>query len=130
MYKKIGVYSLASLFIFNFLFSTLALADGVKAYEQMNAGKAIMIDIREKDEIKSGMIKGALWLPLSELNKNPTHAIKRLKAMMKDKELFLYCRSGNRVKSFITTIDKKGIKGQNLGGYEDLVSKGLPKQNP
>ncbi len=128
--KTINFYSLSILFIFNFFFCNMARADEIKVYEQMTAGKAIVIDIREKDEIKSGMIKGALWLPLSELNKNPAHAIKKLKAMMKDKELFLYCRSGNRVKSFISTIDKKGIKGQNLGGYEDLVSKGLPKQSP
>lgn len=119
---------LIGLFLLNFFISNHSLADEVKAFEQMNAGKAVLLDIREEEEIKSGMIKGALWLPLSELNKNPTTAIKKLKEMVKGKDLYLYCRSGNRVKTFISKINDEGMKGENLGGYEDLISKGIPKK--
>ncbi len=118
-----------------FLLSIFALpvfseVSGLQAYELMTAKKAVMLDIREKDEIKEGMIKGANWLPLSELNSNPTATVKNLKNLMKDKELYIYCRSGRRADAFISQIKADGIKGLNLGGYNDLVSKGLPSQKP
>jgi rhodanese-related sulfurtransferase len=116
--------------IFNFFFRNLAQADGLKAYELMTAGKAVMLDIREKDEIKDGIIKGATWLPLSELTSQPEATVKKLKGLIKDKELYIYCRSGRRADAFIGQVKTDGIKALNLGGYSDLVSKGLPSQIP
>lgn len=116
---------LLSLFVFNFLFLGLAQAD-VRFYEVVKSDRAILLDIREEDEIKSGMIKGASWLPLSSLNKNPVETIRKLKRIIKDKDLYIYCRSGRRVEAFISQVQNDGIKGTNVGGYEDLISQGLP----
>jgi rhodanese-related sulfurtransferase len=116
--------------LFIFALPVFSEVSGLQAYELMTAKKAVMLDIREKDEIKEGMIKGATWLPLSELNSNPTATVKNLKNLMKDKELYIYCRSGRRADAFISQIKGDGIKGLNLGGYSDLVSKGLPSQIP
>ncbi|HLW55930.1 MAG TPA: rhodanese-like domain-containing protein [Bacteriovoracaceae bacterium] len=116
---------LLSLLVFNFLFLGLAQAD-VRFYEEVRADKAILLDIREADEIKSGMIKGASWLPLSSLNKNPVETIRKLRNIVKNKDLYIYCRSGRRAEAFISQVQNDGIKGINVGGYEDLVSQGLP----
>ena len=114
------------LLLLNFFSTNLSLASDVKIYEEMISGKAVILDVREKDEIKSGMIKGATWLPLSSLKTNPTETIKKLKQIVKNKDLYIYCRSGQRAKTFITQVSAEGIKGINVGGYIDLVSQGLP----
>jgi rhodanese-related sulfurtransferase len=131
--KKIinfAIYPLMGFLIFNLFFRNMAQADGIKAYELVTVGKAVMVDVREKDEIKDGIIKGAQWLPLSALKANPTLSINKLKNLMKNKELYIYCRSGARANTFLAQIKDDGIQGLNLGGYNDLVSKGLPSQIP
>ena len=124
------MYPLMGFLIFNFFLKNIAQADGLKAYELMSAGKAVIIDVREKDEVKDGMIKGAQWIPLSDLKEKPEATVKHLKSILKDKELYAYCRSGNRSGKFLDQLKHLGIKGKNLGGYNDLVSKGLPTQIP
>ena len=124
------MYPLMGFLIFNLFFRNMAQADGLKAYELMTAGKAVILDVREKDEIKDGMIKGATWIPLSDLSSKPDETIKALKTTLKDKELYVYCRSGNRSGKFINQIKDSGIKGINIGGYSDLIEKGLLAQTP
>lgn len=123
-------YPLIGLLAINFFFLNSSLANGLKAYDELKAGNAIFLDIREKDEIKTGIIKGASWLPLSNLNSNPIETIQKLKNLLKDKGLYIYCRSGKRAEAFIGQIKDHGIKGKNLGGYDDLISLGLPSEIP
>ena len=59
-------YFLTALFLLNFFGSNKTMADEAQAYDQMKAGKAVLLDIREEEEIKSGMIKGALCHPLGD----------------------------------------------------------------
>jgi rhodanese-related sulfurtransferase len=129
-FLNLAFYPLLAILVFNFFFKGTAEANGSQAYEQLLAGKAVFLDIREKDEVASGMIKGAQWLPLSTLKGDPTTTMRKLKDLMKEKELYVYCRSGRRADSFLTEVKSHGIKGLNLGGYEDLVTQGLPSQKP
>lgn len=61
----------------------------------------ILIDVREPNEFKSGYIPGAKNIPLSEFNR-------RLAEIPKDRELFLYCRSGMRSKTAARILGKNG----------------------
>lgn len=94
--------------------STLPKISPEKAYQMASNDEAIIIDVREKDEIEQGMIDGAEWLPLSKIEKND------FSLNHKDKTLYLYCRTGKRAQKVKDILDRKGFKTQNLGGYETL----------
>lgn len=102
------------------LFSFIVLAaDPKSAYEKVKEGKAVIIDVREADEIKEGMIDKALWFPLSKI-KSDKNWKNDFEKMANGKEIFLYCRSGRRSEMAKESLSKNGIKSENIGGYEDL----------
>lgn len=65
------------------------------------------------------MIDKAVWFPLSKM-KNDKNWKSEFEKMVKDKEIFLYCRSGRRSEIEKEILSKNGIKSENIGGYEDL----------
>ena len=65
------------------------------AYPKIQAGEAVLIDVREPDEWKSGVAAPAQLLPLSDLQGERRRWAPFL-AANKDKELILYCASGIR----------------------------------
>jgi len=81
--------------------------------------KAILIDVREAEEIAHGMLKGAKSYPLSKMKNNPQWS-EEIKKMSGDKKIFLYCRSGGRAGKVQDMLKEKGIKSQNIGGYMTL----------
>lgn len=108
------------------LFSTIACQatspeKAKEAYLMVQAGKAVFIDVREEDEIKSGMIDKAAWIPLSKIQADENWKEEFLK-ITKDKKIFLYCRSGSRSGKVKIILEDKGILSENLGGYEALKS--------
>ncbi len=129
--KKISNYlyiGLLGFFIFNFFFKNQAEADAKKSYENYKAGKAIFIDVREEAEVKDGMIKGALWIPLSKLEADPIKETKRIKQLTAEKEIFIYCRSGSRSGRAQSLLKEAGVSSVNMGGYSGLVNESLPIQ--
>nr|BCJ78215.1 hypothetical protein [Niallia circulans] len=65
---------------------TLSEADFRKDLQQ---SRGLLLDVREPHEYKSGHIPGAKNIPLSRLSRT-------LSDIPKDRDLFLYCRSGMR----------------------------------
>ncbi|MDG2395280.1 rhodanese-like domain-containing protein [Candidatus Thioglobus sp.] len=63
--------------------------DTTAATELMDDDNLIVLDVREKKELKSGYIKGSTHIPLSDV-KN------KLDKLDKDKSILVYCRSGSR----------------------------------
>jgi rhodanese-related sulfurtransferase len=88
--------------------------------------EAVLIDVREKDEIQSGMLKGAKWFPMSKIDNNENWK-KELSSITEGKKIFVYCRSGNRSGKLVNLLKQKGIESENIGGYEALKAK-LPSQ--
>jgi rhodanese-related sulfurtransferase len=129
-FLNLAFYPVLGILIFNFFFRDFAQASGALAYEKLSKGEAIILDVREKDEVSNGMIKGAEWIPLSALKSDPKNTITKLKKLISQKELYIYCRSGARANTFFKDIKEHGIEGKNLGGYSDLVAKGLPSEAP
>ncbi|MGE3608341.1 MAG: rhodanese-like domain-containing protein [Bacteriovoracaceae bacterium] len=118
----------AIVLVFNLFFKSYAAADPQKAYDELTTGKAIFLDVREKDEVEQGMIKGALWFPLSDLSSNKADTIKKIKETSAGKFIYVYCRSGRRADKYISEISAEGLTATNLGGFEDLVKAKLPTQ--
>jgi rhodanese-related sulfurtransferase len=115
---------------FTIFIKNKAEADAKSSYAVVQSGQAVLLDVREEAEVKDGMIKGALWYPLSKIEANTTEELVRLKELTKGKEVYVYCRSGGRAGKVKTYLEKVGVKSLNLGGYSSLVSEQLPTQSP
>ncbi|GHA81555.1 rhodanese-like domain-containing protein [Pontibacter akesuensis] len=76
-----------------------------------SAAKAELLDVRTADEFAGGSIKGAKNLDVSS-----SQFQQALKTMDKDKEYFVFCRSGNRSGSACDIMSKEGFKAHNLAG--------------
>ncbi|GAA4301564.1 rhodanese-like domain-containing protein [Nibribacter koreensis] len=80
-----------------------------KAYTK--AGKAELLDVRTPGEFASGTIPGAKNLDV--MSSEFKTALDRLD---KDKEYFVFCRSGTRSGSACQLMAEKGLKAYNLQG--------------
>ena len=65
-----------------------------EAHERAQRGQGVIVDVREDEELAQAAVPGAVHIPLGQL-----HA--RAGELPRDKELLLFCRSGNR-SSFAT----------------------------
>jgi phage shock protein E len=90
--------------------------------------KAILIDVRELTEWKEGHVKGAVLLPISELNKKVDEA--KIQELVKDKKTIIYCHcgAGRRALKAGEMLEKLGYDVRPLKpGYFDLVEAGFEK---
>ena len=72
---------------------------------------AILVDVREDDEFRSGHIPGAVSIPLSRINTI---------SLPKDAPLFLYCLRGTRSKQAVGKLKAMGY--QNVKSIGGIVS--------
>lgn len=89
------------------------------AYDMVIEGKAVMIDVREKEEVDEGMVDEAVWFPKSKIDTDPNWPEDFL-VLTEAKEIFLYCRSGRRSEEVRKVLKINGIESVNLGGYNQL----------
>ena len=79
---------------------------------------AIVVDVRTATEFKAKHIKGAINLPIQELHNSYVR-------LPKDKEIVVYCRSGNRSASATTLLLQHGYTVYDVatqGDWERDVS--------
>ena len=100
--------------------------DPQTAFKLHSEGKATLIDVRESDETASAMAKGAIWLPLSKVQRDGKDQEKLLSQLSKDKIMVVYCRSGQRAEVFIKILREKGYKAENMGGFSEWEKANLP----
>jgi rhodanese-related sulfurtransferase len=74
-----------------------------------NSSDAIILDVREKDEVAAGMIPGAKHLPLGELQT-------RMPELDKNTEYIIVCRSGNRSGLATHLLNAAGYNAVNMVG--------------
>ncbi|WP_078549454.1 rhodanese-like domain-containing protein [Litchfieldia alkalitelluris] len=78
--------------------------------ELLSDGKALkLLDVREVDEVKTGMIPGAIHIPLGLLEF-------RMHELDKSKEYTLVCRSGGRSGRACQFLDSQGFSVINMTG--------------
>jgi len=71
-----------------------------------------LIDVRESNELKQGMIPGSIHIPLDDLRQ-------RLSELPKDKPIYITCQLGMRGYLASRTLTENGFKAINLdGGYK------------
>src|SRR5690606_24670914 len=99
-----------------------SLGDGGKmkpaeAYQLMKDGKAILVDVREEDELKaSGIAEGAQWMPLSQFEERSQEWEEFQNSLPKDKKIVFYCHSGGRSGRIAEYLRQEGYDTANAGG--------------
>ena len=88
-------------------------------------GKAVLLDVREKDEWDDGHLKDAKFLPLSAL-KGGAKAEDVAKVAPKDKVVYLHCGSGVRALKAADELKKPGYDVRPLKpGFKDFLKAGF-----
>lgn len=95
-----------------------------ESMELFTQKKAIIVDVRETDELKNGMVKDAMIMPLSLLNTDAFEEI--VKSLPSDKDLIIYCRSGRRSNVMGIELEKRGYQVWNMGAFSAWRDAGLP----
>jgi len=87
--------------------------------------KAVLVDVREKSEWDQGHVKGAVFLPLSDLRRGVDEAaIKR--ALPKEKIVYTHCVAGIRSVTAGNILEKLGYEVRCLKpGYKELIQAGF-----
>ncbi len=100
--------------------SQLNAADAVR---MMNNDKTAVVDTREASEFAAGHIKDAVNVPMSVLKKRINELEK-----YKNKDVLVYCRSGNRSNHACKLLRKDGFENvHNLaGGIMGWTNANLP----
>lgn len=97
-----------------------------EAWEEARQQRAIIVDVREDEELAEISVPGAIHIPLGQL---PA----RLTSIPRGKPVYFLCRSGNR-SSYATELYRQrvGPDAANIrGGILDWYERGLPSSlNP
>ena len=100
----------------------------LQAAAEIEASRAVLIDVRSPDEWRSGVAGPAALLPLGDLQGQRRQWAPFL-AEHKDKTLILYCASGIRSGRAALLLRKEGFKTANLGAFSRWRQAGLPTRS-
>ncbi len=82
------------------------------ALQLINHKDALVLDVREESEYKSGHVLNAKWIPLGKLKERMSELDK-----YKDQPMVVVCRSGNRSGTACYLLGKQGFtQAYNLAG--------------
>lgn len=97
-----------------------------EAAQRVADGAAVLIDVREPGEwVSTGVAEPAVLLSLSDLRGDRV-TWKAFLEKNKNKELILYCRSGNRSGIAAGILEKEGFQVANAGGFRHWKSAKMP----
>lgn len=98
-----------------------AAIDVDEARRRLDAGEALLVDVREPDEWRAGHVAGATHIPLGSI-------ASRASALPKDREILLICRTGNRSAMAQERLAQAGFRNvTNVeGGMTAWVEQGYP----
>ena len=89
-----------------------------------NGQDYIILDVRTPDEFNEGHIKGAILIPVNELEN-------RLDELAENKPIIVYCKSGGRSRTAASIlVENSFTRIYNMtGGILDWIDKGYPTVN-
>lgn len=76
----------------------------------------VLLDVRTKQEWQEEHIKSAYHLPLNSLL-----GLEKL-PFDKEKQIYVFCKSGNRAEKAVGFLKEKGFNAFNAGGLNDIKS--------
>jgi rhodanese-related sulfurtransferase len=99
--------------------------------KNLNEKKAVLVDVREKDEWDEGHIQGAIRVSLSDLEqgaKDEAFLAALAKKLSKEKIVYCHCRTGRRALAAGKILSKVGYDTRPLkAGYDGLIEAGFEK---
>ena len=96
----------------------------------VDAGKAVLIDVRSKKEWDRGHLKVAKFLPVTRLDDGVPEA-ELIQLMPKGKTIYLHCMGPGRCVMAEEKLTKLGYKVRAVpAGYEKLAEAGFEKVEP
>jgi len=113
--------------MFGFFGKAAEQISGVDAVSQAKAGKLVLLDVRDAQELaQTGRAKGALHIPLILLNMQADPASPECNAKLNiDKPIAIYCATGARSGMAARHLTKMGYKTvYNLGGLGNWANAG------
>ena len=126
--QTVGIAVFCALTLVVSVFAAEHTKDSLKVVkENVDAKKAVLVDVREKSEWDKGHIEGAVFLPLSELQAGvePKSLAEKLP---KGKIVYTHCVVGKRSVTGGNILEKQGYDVRPLkAGYEELLQAGFKK---
>ena len=97
------------------------------ARTELEAGRAILIDVREPDEHATGVAKGAQLLPMRQLGARLAEI-----PSASDKPVLLICNTQNRSSATLSALRERGYKNLRFvqGGMSEWNRRGWPLVKP
>lgn len=93
---------------------------------QVRSGAAVLVDVREENEVGDGMASPARWMPLSRMNPGDLIWMSFLNGINRKTLVIFYCRSGKRSEQAARKLSALGYSTANMGSYSSWVEAGLP----
>lgn len=94
--------------------------------KNIDQGKAVLLDVRERSEWDAGHVQGAISVPLSELKAGGK--VTQIDKLPKSKIIYTHCVAGKRALESGKILEKLGFDVRPLSaGYDDLLRAGFPK---
>ena len=94
--------------------------------QNVSDGKAVLADVRSKEEWDKGRIEDSIFLPVSSIRKGK-YPPPMTKALPKDKIIYTFCVVGMRAKRAAAALGK-GYEVRALKpGYDELIEAGFKK---
>lgn len=91
----------------------------------IDAGSAVLVDVREPAEWRDGVAAPAATLPWSDL-RGARKSWGPFLDQHRGKKLLLYCQSGGRSGMAASTLKAEGYDAVNFGGFSRWTSSGFP----
>jgi rhodanese-related sulfurtransferase len=96
----------------------------------VESGKAVILDVRSKNEWEAGHVKGAVFTPITDLEKTSAESFLKLKPD-KSKVYYTHCGAGGRALRAATMLKKEGYDVRALKpGFAELIDAGFPEAAP
>jgi rhodanese-related sulfurtransferase len=111
------------------MFTSAPRAEPQACTARIRSGAAVLIDVREPSEWAEGVAQNAVLLPLTDLTGARTQWAAFL-AGHKDRELFVYCRSGGRSAIAARILAAEGFRAANAGSLSDWSAAAWPVVPP
>lgn len=97
-----------------------------EAAKLVAAGSAVLVDVREPAEwAETGVAAPAVLLPKSDFD-GEQKQWKEFLEKTGDRQIILYCRSGNRSGKVAAVLAAQGRNVANAGAFKDWQAAGLP----